>query len=154
MERGCSTLEGTLTVQLQLVVSYLRAMENRCVRCQGRQAGACQQCHLRWYTLCQQEKEECDVCSGPIPPITDPGAGGVKSYAQRSQEKGMKGAKVVSVNLHHLRESFVEKVSDRKKQSAHYVRRHMRRVEAAGTESCQRRQLAIFKVRDALDKRR
>jgi hypothetical protein len=154
MERGCSTLEGTLTDQLQLVVSYLRAMENRCVRCQGRQAGACQQCHLRWYTLCQQEKEECDVCSGPIPPITDPGAGGVKSYAQRSQEKGMKGAKVVSVNLHHLRESFVEKVSDRKKQSAHYVRRHMRRVEAAGTESCQRKRLAVSKVRDVLDKRR
>jgi hypothetical protein len=36
----------------------------------------------------------------------------------------------------------------------HTVRRRMRRVEAAGTESCQRRQLAIFRVRDALDKRR
>jgi hypothetical protein len=52
------------------------------------------------------------VCSGLIPPITDPGAGGAKSYAQRSQEKGMKGSKVVSVNMHHLGESFVEKVSD------------------------------------------
>ena len=52
------------------------------------------------------------MCSGPIPPMTDPGAGGVKSHAQRSQAKGMKGAKVVSVNMHHLGESFVEKVSD------------------------------------------
>ncbi len=39
-------------------------------------------------------------------------------------------------------------------QSAHCARRRMRRVEAAGTESCQRRQLAIFRVRDALDKRK
>jgi hypothetical protein len=34
------------------------------------------------------------------------------------------------------------------------VKRCMRRVEAAGTESCKRRQLAIFRVRGALDKRR
>ncbi len=27
MERGCSKLEGTLTDQLQLVVTYLRVME-------------------------------------------------------------------------------------------------------------------------------
>ena len=50
--------------------------------------------------------------SGPIPLMTDPGAGGVKSYAQRLQAKGMKGAKVVSVNMHHLGERFLEKVSD------------------------------------------
>jgi hypothetical protein len=66
MERGCSKLEGTLTDQLQLVVTYLRVMEIRCVRCQVRQAGTCRQCHLGWCTLCQQEKEECDVCSVPI----------------------------------------------------------------------------------------
>jgi hypothetical protein len=30
----------------------------------------------------------------------------------------------------------------------------LRRVEAAGTESCQKRQLAIFRVRDAMDKRK
>jgi hypothetical protein len=35
-------------------------------------------------------------------------------------------------------------MATRKQQSAHCVRRRMRRVEAAGTESCQRRQLAIF----------
>jgi hypothetical protein len=115
-ERGCSELQGTLTDQLQLVVSYLRAMEIRCARCQGRHAGTCRQCHLRWCTLCQQEKEECDVCSGPIPPITDPGAGGVKSYAQRLQAKGMTGARVVSVNMHRLGESFVEKVNDVRRQ--------------------------------------
>jgi len=45
-------------------------------------------------------------------------------------------------------------MATRKQQSAHYVRRCMRRVEAAGTESCQKRQLAIFRVRDALDKKR
>ena len=112
MERGCSELQGTLTDQVQLVVSYLRVMEIRCVRCQGRQSGTCRRCHLMWCTLCQQAKEECDVCSGPIPLITDPGAGDVKSYAQRSQAKGMKGAKVVSVNLQHLGENFVDKVSD------------------------------------------
>ena len=90
MERGCSKLEGTLTDQLRLVVSYLRAMEIRCVRCQGRQAGTCRHCHLRWCTLCQQEKEECDVCSVPITLTTNPGAGGAKSYAQRLHAKGMK----------------------------------------------------------------
>jgi hypothetical protein len=41
-----------------------------------------------------------------------------------------------------------------KEKAEHYVRRHMRRVEAAGTENCQKRRLAISKVRDALDKRR
>ena len=135
-------------------------MEIRCARCQGRQTGTCQQCHLEildivdrqikagiadpaiiflrnfteclrlqpigsshvprakevqglgWCTLCQQEKEECDVCSGPIPLITDPEAGGVRSYAQRLQSKEMKGARVVSLNMHHLGKSFVEKVND------------------------------------------
>jgi hypothetical protein len=37
-------------------------------------------------------------------------------------------------------------MATRKQQSAHCVRRRMRRVEAAGTESCQRRQLAIFRA--------
>jgi hypothetical protein len=37
----------------------------------------------------------------------------------------------------------------RKKQSAHCVKRHMKRMEAAGKKSCQRKQLAIFKVQDA-----
>jgi len=41
----------------------------------------------------------------------------------------------------------------RKKQNAHCVERHMRRVEEAGTESCHKRRLAIF-VWDALDKKR
>jgi hypothetical protein len=43
---------------------------------------------------------------------TNPGAGGAKSYAQRLQAKGMKSAEVVSVNMHKLGESVVEKVSD------------------------------------------
>ena len=101
-ERGCSRLEGTPTDQLQPVVTYLRAMEIRCVRCQVRQAGTCRQCHLGWCTLCQQEKGECDVCSVPITLTTNPGAGGANFYAQRSQAKGMKSAEVVSVNMHRL----------------------------------------------------
>ena len=52
------------------------------------------------------------MCSGPIPLIADPEAGGVKSYAQRLQAQGMKSARVVSVNMHQLGESFVEKVTD------------------------------------------
>ena len=112
IERGCSKLQGTLTGQLQQVVNYLRAMEVRCVRCQVRQAGTCRQCHLGWCTLCQQEKGECDVCSVSITLTTNPGAEGEKSYTQRSQAKGMKGAEGVSVNMHRLGESFVEKVSD------------------------------------------
>ncbi len=111
-EKGCSELQGTLTDQLRLVVDYLRDMEVRCACCQGRQAGTCQRCQLRWCTICQQEKEKCDVCNGPIPLITDPGAGSAKSYAQRLQAKGMKSARVVSVNMHQLGESFVEKVTD------------------------------------------
>jgi hypothetical protein len=112
MERGCSELEGTLTSQLQQVVNYLRAMEILCVHCQVRQAGSCRQCQLGCCTLCQQEKGECDVCSVPTALTTNPGAGGAKSCAQRLQAKGMKGAEVVSVNMHRLGESFVEKVSD------------------------------------------
>jgi hypothetical protein len=45
-------------------------------------------------------------------------------------------------------------MATRKKQSVYCVRRHMRRVGEAGKESCQRKQLAIFKVQDALDKRK
>ncbi len=112
MERGCSKFEGTPTDQLQLVVTYLRAMEIRYVLCQVRQAGTCRQCHLGWCTHCQQEKGECDVCSVPITPTTNPGEGGAKSCAQRLQVKGRKRAEVVSVNMHLLGESFVEKVSD------------------------------------------
>jgi hypothetical protein len=37
----------------------------------------------------------------------------------------------------------------KERQSAHCVKRHMKRMEAAGKESCQRKQLAIFKVQDA-----
>ena len=105
-ERGCSKLEGTLTDQLQLVVNYLRAMEIRCVGCQVRQAGTCRQCHLGWCALWQQDKEECDVCSVSLTLTADPGAGSAKSYAQRLQAKGMKGAEVASVNMHRLGESF------------------------------------------------
>jgi hypothetical protein len=112
MERGCSKLEGTLTDQLQLVVNYLRAMEIRCVRCQVRQAGTCRQCHLGWCTLCEQEREECDVCSVPITLTATSGVGGAKSYAQRLQATGMKSAEMVSVYMHKLGEIFVEKVSD------------------------------------------
>ena len=63
-------------------------------------------------TLCQQDKEECDVCSAPLTLTTDPRGGSAKSYAQRSQAKGTRGAVVTSVNMHKLGESFVEKVSD------------------------------------------
>ena len=38
-ERGCSELEGTPIDQHQLVVSYLRDMEVRCVECQIRYTG-------------------------------------------------------------------------------------------------------------------
>jgi hypothetical protein len=50
--------------------------------------------------------------AAPIALTTNPGAGGAKSCAQRLQAKEMKGAEVVSVNMHRLEESFVEKVSD------------------------------------------
>ena len=50
VERGCSKLEGTPTDQFQLVVTYLRVMEVRCVRCQVRQTGTWRQCHLGWCT--------------------------------------------------------------------------------------------------------
>ena len=87
MERGCSELEGTLTAPLQQVVK------------------SCRQCHLVWCTLCQQEKGECDACSVPIALTTNLGAGGAKyrgERTQRLQAKGMKGAKVVSVNMHRV----------------------------------------------------
>jgi len=125
LERGCSKLEGTPTDQLQLVVTYLRAMEIRCVRCQVRQAGSCRQCHLGWCTHCQQEKGECDVCSVPITPTTNPGEGGAKSYAQRLQVKGRKSAEVVSVNMHRLGESFVEKVSDVRRRATVMARQQL-----------------------------
>jgi hypothetical protein len=112
-ERGCSKLEGTPTDQLQRVVNDLRAIEVRCVGCQVRYAGTCRQCHLRWCTLCRQDKEECDVCSVPLALTADPGAGRAKSSTQRLRAKGVKGAEVTSVvNMHRLGESFVEKVSD------------------------------------------
>jgi len=59
------------------------------------------------------------------------------------------GAKVTESSTnkqHHL--------STRKQQSVYCVRRHMRRVGSAGKERCQRKQLAIFKVQDVLDKRK
>ena len=98
-ERGCSELEGTPTDQLQLVVSYLRAMEVRCVECQVRYAGTCRQCHLRWCTLCQQDKEECDVCGVPLALTVDLGAGRAKSSTQRLRAKGVRDAEVTSVNM-------------------------------------------------------
>ena len=52
------------------------------------------------------------MCSVPITPTANSGVGGVKSYAQRLHAKGMTSAEVVSVNMHKLGESFVEKVSD------------------------------------------
>jgi len=111
-ERGCSELEGTPTDQLPLVVSYLRAMEVRCGECQVRYTGTCRQCHLRWCTLCQQDKEECDMCRVPLALTADLGADRPKSSTQRLRAKGVKGAEVTSVNMHRLGESFVEKVSD------------------------------------------
>ena len=82
------------------------------VECQVRYAGTCRQCHLRWCTLCQQDKEECDVCGVPLALTVDLGAGRAKSSTQRLRAKGVKGAEVTSVNMHRLGESFVEKVSD------------------------------------------
>jgi hypothetical protein len=52
------------------------------------------------------------VCSVSITLTATPGVGGAKSYAQRVQAKGMKSTEMVSVNMHKLGESFVEKVSD------------------------------------------
>jgi len=111
-ERGCSELQGTPTDQRQLVVSYLGAMEVRCVECQVRYAGTCRQCHLRWCTLCQQNKEECDVCGVPLALTVDLGAGRANPPTQRLRAKGVRDAEVTSVNMHRLGESFVEKVSD------------------------------------------
>jgi hypothetical protein len=105
-ERGCSELEGTPTDQLQLVVSYLRAMEVRCVECQVRYTGTCRQCHLRWCTSCQQDKEECDVCRVPLALTADPGAGRAKSSTQRLRAKGVKGA-TVSANDFYVHQSPV-----------------------------------------------
>jgi hypothetical protein len=73
MEKGCGKLAGTPADQFHLVVTYLRVMETRYVRCQVRQAGSCRQCHLEWCTHCQQEREECDVCSVPITLTASPG---------------------------------------------------------------------------------
>ena len=100
MERGCSKLEGTLAEQLQQVLNYQLAMETRCVWCQVRQVGTCRQCHLGGCTLCQQAKGECDVCSDPITSTINPGAEDGKFFAQRSKAKGMKGVKVIRVNMH------------------------------------------------------
>ena len=52
------------------------------------------------------------MCSVPITLTATPGVGGAKLYVQRLQAKGMKSAEMVSVNMHKLGESFVEKVSD------------------------------------------
>ncbi len=52
------------------------------------------------------------MCSVPITLTASSGVGGAKSYSKRLQAKGMKSAEVVSVNMHKLGESFVEKVSD------------------------------------------
>ena len=49
------------------------------------------------------------MCSVPVTITANPE--GAKSYAKRLQAKGMKSAEVVSVNMHKLGESFVEKVS-------------------------------------------
>ena len=59
-----------------------------------------------------QTSEECDVCSAPLTLTTDPRGGSAKSYAQRSQAKGTRGAVGTRVNIHKLGESFVEKVSE------------------------------------------
>ena len=60
------------------------------------------------------------MCSVSITLTTNPGAEGEKSYAQRSQAKGMKGAEGVSANMHRLGESFVEKVSDVRRRATVY----------------------------------
>jgi hypothetical protein len=106
-ERGCGELEGTLTDQRQLVVSYLRAMEVGCAKCQVRYMGTCQQCQLKWCTLCQQDKEECDVCGVPLTLTADLGASGVKASTQRPAKR-LRDAEVTIVNMHRLGESFVE----------------------------------------------
>ena len=99
-EKGCGELAGTPADQFQVVVTYLRVMEIRCVRCPVRLAGSCRQCHLGWCTHCQQESEECDVCRVPITLTTTTEVGGAKSYAQRLQTKGMNRDATVSVNMH------------------------------------------------------
>jgi hypothetical protein len=110
-ERGCGELEGTLTDQRQLVVSYMRAMEVGCAKCQVRYMGRCQQCQLKWCTLCQQDKEECDVCGVPLTFTADLGASGAKASTQRPANR-LRDAEVTIVNMHRLGESFVEKVID------------------------------------------
>ena len=82
------------------------------MRCQVRQVGTCRQCHLGWCALCQHAHGECDVFSVPITSTINPGVEDGKSYAQRSKAKGMKGAEVISVNMHRSGESIVESVSD------------------------------------------
>ena len=82
------------------------------MRCQVRQVGTCQQCHLGWCALCQHAHGDCDVFSVPITSTINPGVEDGKSYAQRSKAKGMKGAEVISVNMHRSGESIVESVSD------------------------------------------
>jgi hypothetical protein len=110
-ERGCGELEGTLTDQRQLVVSYLRAMEVGCAKCQVRYMGTCQQCQLKWCTLCQQDKVECDVCGVPLTLTADLGASGAKASTQRPAKR-LRDAEVTIVNMHRLGENFVEKVID------------------------------------------
>jgi hypothetical protein len=52
------------------------------------------------------------VCGVPLALTVDLGAGRAKPPTQRLRAKGVRDAKVTSVNMHRLGESFVEKVSD------------------------------------------
>ncbi len=65
------------------------------------------------------------MCSVPITPTTNPGEGGAKSYAQRLQVKGKKNAEMVSINMHRLGESFVEKVSDVRRRATVMARQQL-----------------------------
>ena len=110
-ERGCGELTGTRDDQRQLVVSYLGAMEVGCVGCQVRYRGTCQQCQLRWCTLCQQNREECDVCGIPLMLTADREASGAKTSTQRPAKR-LRDTEVMTVNMHRLGESLVERVTD------------------------------------------
>ena len=110
-ERRCGELTGTRDDQRQLVVSYLGAMEVGCVGCQVRYRGTCQQCQLRWCTLCQQNREECDVCGIPLMLTADREASGAKTSTQRPAKRP-RDTEVMTVNMHRLGESFVERVTD------------------------------------------
>ena len=59
-----------------------------------------------WCTLCQQNREECDVCGIPLMLTAGREASGAKTSTQRPAKR-LRDTEVRTVNMHRLGESFV-----------------------------------------------